>query len=52
MSKRCGPGLFGEIDQTRQYDSASRGVVKEAAAVTDVDPPAQAVSEQESCFDD
>jgi hypothetical protein len=45
-------GLLGEIDQTRQYDSASRGVVKEAAAVTDVDPPAQAVSEQESCFDD
>jgi hypothetical protein len=52
MSKRCGPGLRGEIEQTRQYYSASRGVEKEAAAVPDVDPPAQAVSEQESCSND
>ena len=31
---------------------ASQGVMEEAAAVTDVDPPAQTVSEQESSFND
>jgi CheY-like chemotaxis protein len=50
MSKRCGPGLLGEIDQTGQYDSASRGIMEEVAAVADVDPPAQTVSEQESAL--
>jgi hypothetical protein len=53
MSKRCGTGLLGEIDQTGKYHSAGRGIVEEEAlAIADVDPPAQAVSEQESCFND
>jgi hypothetical protein len=42
MSKRCGPGLLREIDQTGKYHSAGRGVAEEEAlAVADVDPPAR-----------